>query len=318
MNIVIAYDGSNHAQAAVDDLRRSGMPRGVNALVVSVGETFLPTPSASSAFVDVGSMSHRMVSTLVQARAETAQVIAEASVLAREGTQRVHGHFPRWGVYADHAVGTPAQAIMQKADDWRADLIVVGSHGRSALARRALGSVSRQVATESRCPVRVARHVIDRGNTPVRIIIAVDGSRDAEAAVHAVALRAWHERTEVRLIAVEDTVGTTGPMHLMPVATALIRESQEEQVEKAHGMVKQAMDLLHHAGLQVSTEIREGSPPEIVSESARAWEADCIFVGARGFNSTPKRVRTGTVATTLVTYAPCSVEIVRSSGACAC
>jgi hypothetical protein len=42
MNIVIAYDGSNHAKAAVDDLRRSGMPRGVNALVVSVGETFRP------------------------------------------------------------------------------------------------------------------------------------------------------------------------------------------------------------------------------------------------------------------------------------
>lgn len=69
MNIVIAYDGSNHAKAAVDDLRRSGMPRGVNALVVSVGETFLPTPSASSALIDVGSMSRRVASTLVQARA---------------------------------------------------------------------------------------------------------------------------------------------------------------------------------------------------------------------------------------------------------
>jgi nucleotide-binding universal stress UspA family protein len=312
MNIVIAYDGSNHAKAAVDDLRRSGMPRGVNALVVSVGETFLPTPSATSAFIDVGSMSHRVVSTLVQAKAETAQAIAEASVLAREGTQRVHSHFPRWGVYADHAVGTPAHAITQKADDWRADLIVVGSHGRSALARLVLGSVSQQVATESRCPVRVARHVTDRGNTPVRIIIAVDGSPDAEAAVHAVALRAWHESTEVRLIAVEDTVRTTGPMHLLPIATARIRESQEEQVEKAHGMMKQATDLLHHAGLQVSTDIREGSPPEILSESARAWEADCIFVGARGFSGTPEQVRTGKVAMALVTHAPCSVEIVRS------
>jgi nucleotide-binding universal stress UspA family protein len=242
-------------------------------------------------------MSHRVANTLVQARAETAQVNAEASALAREGTQRVHSHFPRWGVYADHAVGTPAQAIMQKADDWRADLVVVGSHGRSALARLVLGSVSQQVATESRRSVRVARHVIDRGNTPVRIIIGVDGSRDAEAAIHAVALRAWHEGTEVRLIAVD---------------TAWIVESQEEQIGKAHGMVTQAADLLHHAGLQVSTDIRQGSPPDVLSESARVWEADCIFVGARGFNGPSKRIRRGSVATALVTHAPCSVEIVRS------
>jgi len=79
---------------------------------------------------------------------------------------------------------------MRMADDWRADLIVVGSHGRSALTRLVLGRVSQQVATESRCSVRVARHVTARGHTPMRIVIGVDGSRGAEAAVDAVALRA--------------------------------------------------------------------------------------------------------------------------------
>lgn len=229
MQIVIAYDGSDHAKAAIDDLRRSGLPSGVNALVVSVGDTLLPTPPPSSAFIDVDTMSHRVAGTLVQARAETAQATEEASALAREGTRRVHNHFPGWGVYADHIVGTPAQSIMQMADDWRADLIVVGSHGRSPLGQFFLGSVSKQVAAEARCSVRVARHVTDRGNAPVRILIGVDGSRGAEAAVHAVALRAWHQTTEVRLIAVDDT-RRAGTMHLPSMKTAWINGGQENRL----------------------------------------------------------------------------------------
>ena len=42
--MVIAYDGSDCAKAAVEDLRRSGMPRHADALVISVGETLLPPP----------------------------------------------------------------------------------------------------------------------------------------------------------------------------------------------------------------------------------------------------------------------------------
>jgi len=44
----------------------------------------------------------------------------------------------------------------------------------------------------------------------------------------------------VRLIAVDDTDRPIGPMHPWPVATASIRESQEQQVVQAHAMVKEA------------------------------------------------------------------------------
>jgi hypothetical protein len=46
MNVLIAYDGSEQAKAAIDDLRRAGMPRSINALVVSVGEVMLPALTA--------------------------------------------------------------------------------------------------------------------------------------------------------------------------------------------------------------------------------------------------------------------------------
>lgn len=311
MRIVIAYDGSDSAIGAVDDLRRSGLPHEANAMVVSVGETLLPMPLPAIAGFDEGITSHRVAGTLLQARAETVQAGEEARVLAHEGSQRVLAHFPHWGIHTEPMVGAPAQAVLQKAADWRADLIVVGSHGRSALARFVLGSVSKQVAHESRCSVRVARHVVERGAAPVRIIVGVDGSRGAEAAVQAVALRTWPEQTEVRLITVGKPARLNDTRDLPPLAGAWVRTRNEEQIAKASAMLEQAADALRGAGLQVSLDTPEGSPQDILSEEARTWNADCIFVGACGFDSGPERFAIGGVATALVTSAPCSVEVAR-------
>jgi len=165
MRVLIAYDGSDYATAAIDDLQRPGLPRAATAIVISVGETLLPMPSPASAAIVARATSRRAISALVQAQSEAAHAIDEASELAEEGSQCVHARFPCWDVHGEPVVGTPAQAIMQKADEWQVDLILVGSHGRSALGRLLLGSVSKQVATESGCSVRVARNVVDRVNT---------------------------------------------------------------------------------------------------------------------------------------------------------
>lgn len=44
MNVMIAYDGSDCASAALNDLHRAGLPREANALVISVAERWLPGP----------------------------------------------------------------------------------------------------------------------------------------------------------------------------------------------------------------------------------------------------------------------------------
>jgi nucleotide-binding universal stress UspA family protein len=63
---------------------------------------------------------------------------------------------------------------------------------------------------------------------------------------------------------------------------------------------------------EVYSESVVGTPAQVLLQKARNWHADCIFVGSRGFNSTLERFRAGSVSTALVTYAPCSVEIVRA------
>ena len=317
MRVVIAYDGRDCAKAAVDDLRRSGMPRRADALVISVGETLLPPPEtllatpSRAAMVESGA-SGRVASTLVQARAQASHAVHEAGALALEGARRVKARFPDWKVSSRGLVGTPAPAVMQKAEDWHADLIVVGSHGRSAIGRLLLGSVSKQVATEAPCSVLVARYVIERGNAPVHIVIGVDGSSNAEAAVQAVARREWPEGTHARVIAVDDAVRPTGTaMALVHTAASMVSESNQEQVTKMRRMTERAAIELRAAGLQVSPELVQGSPQRILCDEAKKWDADCLFVGSRGFSGTLEGFRTGSVSTALVTNAPCSVEVVR-------
>jgi universal stress protein A len=60
--------------------------------------------------------------------------------------------------YFVHArIGSPAQEILRLAQETRADLIVVGTHGRNGLKRLALGSVAETVIRHACCPVLIAR-----------------------------------------------------------------------------------------------------------------------------------------------------------------
>ena len=54
---------------------------------------------------------------------------------------------------------TPKELIVQSAEEWGANLIVCGSHGRRGLSRFLLGSVSEAVATHAHCSVEIIRHI---------------------------------------------------------------------------------------------------------------------------------------------------------------
>jgi nucleotide-binding universal stress UspA family protein len=313
MKILIAYDDSDYAKAAIDDLRRAGLPRDTTAVVISVVDTLLPGAALAHDPMTAVGTSHRVAATLAQARAETEQAAEEADELAREGITRVRRSFPDWQVFAEPVVGTAAHAIVQKADSWPAHVTVLGSHGRSALGRLLLGSVSKQVASECSRSIRVARHVIARGDAPVRVVVGLDGSRGAAAAVRATLSRRWPSGTEVKLVAVDDTIQPAGTAKPVPTATAWINDSNDIQVADMRRMVDYAMDMFLEAGFHVSMQTVKGMPRDVLTNEARRWEADCIFVGARGTTTdrTGDRVGLGSVAAALISSAPCSVEITR-------
>ncbi len=86
-------------------------------------------------------------------------LVAEAHALAERAAERVKQLLPRWKVSAESTYGSPAWEIIQKSEVFRPDLIVVGSHGHSAIGRLLLGSISQRVITEAACSVRIGtRH----------------------------------------------------------------------------------------------------------------------------------------------------------------
>ena len=83
--------------------------------------------------------------------------LEQAEVLAGRASEKLKAMFPKWSVSYHAEADSPAWAVIRRADEWKPDLIVVGSHGRSALGRFFLGSVSQKVMTEAHCSVRIAR-----------------------------------------------------------------------------------------------------------------------------------------------------------------
>jgi nucleotide-binding universal stress UspA family protein len=78
---------------------------------------------------------------------------------ARRAVEFIRGKFPEASVKIDVIVelGRPAQIIVETAEDWDADLVVVGSHGRGFWRRLTLGSISDAVSHHARCAVLIAK-----------------------------------------------------------------------------------------------------------------------------------------------------------------
>src|SRR5262245_35603887 len=163
MKILVAYDGSQGADDALDDLPRAGLPPLAEALIVSVAEVFAPSTAAAAATGPVPPA-------VRQAWAEATQAVKASRTCTLQGRARVQALFPGWQVRAEATADSPAWGVIKQADTWQPDLIVVGSYGRSVLGRLVLGSVSQTLMTEAHCSVRVARRHDRAGMAPARLV----------------------------------------------------------------------------------------------------------------------------------------------------
>ena len=311
MRVIIGYDGSASADATLDDLWCAGLPRDAEVRVVTVADLLMSAPSVKEAAAEVVA-SGRVATAMKRAETHADHMTAEAEMLAASAAERLRAEYPEWSIESRVATGNPAQELVGMAEEWGADLIVVGSQGRSALSRLLLGSVSKSVASDSDRSVRVARPTVRRKpEAPPRIIIGVDGSPAAEAAVLEVGRRVWPEGTHVHLVAAYDQPSPAGIAAILPTAAGMIEAQQRGQAGRADAMIQWATYQLRSIGLVVSTSIQKGDAKRILLKEAIKWNADCIFVGTREFKNALERFRLGSVSAAVVKGAACSVEIVR-------
>jgi nucleotide-binding universal stress UspA family protein len=145
--VVLGWDGSSCAAQAADLLRAWPIFAGSLIRVVSVADAGIPWWSAFP--VDV---SPEMMPMYVEAQNATRQKHDE---LARELTAQLVGAGMR--AEAERRDGGAATEILAAATAFKADLIVVGTHGRTGLQRILLGSVARNVLQHARCSVLIVR-----------------------------------------------------------------------------------------------------------------------------------------------------------------
>ena len=144
MKILLAVDGSPCSDSAIEEIARRPWPQGSEIKVLSAFELPLPpTPEAWAIPPDYFEELDRAAQT------------NSRSIVAR-AVERLKSAFGNsFVIEGEIAPGTPRMIILDEAEDWGADLIVVGSHGYRAWERFLLGSVSQAVVSHAKCSVEV-------------------------------------------------------------------------------------------------------------------------------------------------------------------
>lgn len=146
MKILLALDGSTYSDAAADEVAQRPWPAGSEVMIISAIEP--PVIPAAEPWA----IPQTYFDEIAKAAHDRAHVTVEGALsklrAGADKTLKLTTAIP---------TGSPKQVILDEAEEWGADLIIVGSHGYGAWDRFLLGSVSNAVATHAKCSVEIVR-----------------------------------------------------------------------------------------------------------------------------------------------------------------
>lgn len=146
MKILVAVDFGLFGKAQTQFLYDYTAPAGSSILVLHVIEPLVAVP-CDYPFPFVPTISNE----ILEARHKSAEE------LVADVCSRLSEKYPPHMISKQVREGPTSDVILSVAEQWKADLILVGSHGKTGLQRFLLGSVSAQVAQHACCSVMIAR-----------------------------------------------------------------------------------------------------------------------------------------------------------------
>jgi nucleotide-binding universal stress UspA family protein len=279
--IIVGYDGSDYAHAALlwalDEAARSGSAVGL----VHADEWPVLAPAASMvAAPELRPESHAtevIDGTLDRAVAAAKAVQPLVEVTAK--TVRAHA--------AATLIGLSSTAR----------LIVLGGHGRSAVAGM-FGSVGAAVSAHAHCPVIVVRGEVPAAAAPV--VAGVDGSAQASRVLAFAAEMAYTRKAPLRVIRAWPPV--TGLWEETPMVTRTVTDHEREPFD---GLVTDVRDTF--PDLTIQTEAVVAHPAAALTRAGSG--AQLLVVGSRGHGAVTGLLL-GSVSQHLLRQSPCPVAVV--------
>ncbi len=310
LNVLLAYDGSSQAQAAIalaQDLFQPCAQATLNPeapVCRLTAMTVLPSTNISG---------HEVMQ----------RSLDQACEQLRQRGMRVE---------AILKAGTPAASINAYAEEIGANLIVIGAQGLRSTLGILLGGVAQQVVEYSNCPVLVVRSPYQGIR---RVLAVVDGSTHSRRALEYLAPPCAGQPKQdpaqrctwlppmaaIRVLHVlpppipYDKMArdwTLGPevLYYAPIEPIDPQEQMQAEEKQGRELLAEAEAIFTKTGLGVNTVLDRGDAATQILEHAKEYRADLIVCGSRGLSPISGWLL-GSVSRKLVHYAGCSVLIVR-------
>jgi nucleotide-binding universal stress UspA family protein len=296
VKVLLAIDDSSASDRAIALVATLALPAGSHVQVVNVADGLLGVYAGMPGVV---------------ISADAVEVDMEVDRQERQGyldeaAGRLVG--PGRSVETKIIQGRPASSIVDAARESGADLIVLGSHGRGALASAVLGSVAAEVIEYASTPVLVVR--TDRVS---RLVLADDGSPSAIAARDLLGRMPGFRGLPVRIVSVSEPppawLGWLPPE--APTQIQALWDAFQADVRERQSAAAAAAAELTSAGLIAEDVAPIGDPAEEIVRGADEFQADLIVMGTRGQKGF-ERLLLGSVARKVLGRAHCSVLVIRA------
>lgn len=236
-----------------------------------------------------------------------------AQRLVDEAVEKLKKTHPSVNVSGDVLDGYVVEQIIHYCDQWPADLVMLGSHGRAGLTEFVLGSVSRSVLSLAGCAVRIVRPPErERESQGLNVLMALDPSQHCEFLVdHALKLP-WPAGSRFRLLNVLASIDENTLFDPDIEFANLVERHLDSMIySRKEWLCELTKKINDTFGADVAEkQILTGDPRKKILECAKDWPADIIMVGSHGRQGIEKLIL-GSVSEAVASHAPCSVEVTR-------
>ncbi len=286
--ILVATDFSDHAETALDTAIALGKRFGARVDLVHALDIPLPVFEPFAVSLPAGFVEGARDS----ARERLGEGMARIQAAGLEGEAHL-GDAP------------PSRAIADCANEIGADLVIVGTHGRTGIPHLLVGSVAERTAAHSPCSILAVKKPLS--GVPATLVVGTDFSEGASRALDAACEFAEAGETALHVVhAIDLNVPAITPYEMV-IPNDLVEKVRTAALERAEGVVASVRER----GFETAEAHVVPSPPSRgVSDEAERLEADLVVTGSRGLTGL-KHALLGSVAERTLRHAPCSVLIVR-------